>query len=111
MDERRKDYPSILDKLEELERYQTELRLAQNELKILQQKDLDVAEDWRLRFCAKLDKIMGWIEAAPCKERYAECSNRIQSQIVQIKWMWGILTFFVTLEGMFIVALLHHLGN
>jgi hypothetical protein len=91
MEERRKDYPAIMERLAVLE--------------VMQQKDLDVAEEWRKNFCLKLDRLTNMVIKLPCDRR----EERWLSQGVQIKWMWGILTFFVILEGVFITALINHI--
>jgi hypothetical protein len=93
MEERRRDYPDIVNRLTILE--------------VMQQKDLDVAEDWRKRFCTKIDKLTDLVSTLPCDRR----EERWLSQGVQIKWMWGVLTFFATLEGVFIAALITHISK
>jgi len=124
-EERRQDYPLITDWLKrldakqeqlniahaELRMYQekelNELKIAQKELKVLQEKDLDVAEDWRKIFCGKIDRLAEVVGQLPCDKR----ESRWLSQTVQLKYIWGVLTFFVTLEGIFIVALINHIGK
>lgn len=93
MEERRKDYPSIVERLIKLE--------------VMQQKDLDVAEEWRGRFCTKLDKLMDMITVLPCDKR----EGRWLSQGVQLKWIWIAVTFMTGLNGVFIIALINHIGK
>ena len=87
--ERRRDYPDILGKLEKLENYQSELKTTQEVLKVLQQKDLDVAEDWRRTFCGKLDKLIDTINNLPCDLR----DGRWKTHAEQIRWLWIAITF------------------
>ncbi len=86
--ERRKDYPEIKERLIKLE--------------ILQEQDIKEGNDWRVRFCNKLDKITDTITKLPCDRR----EGRWLSQGVQIKWAWIAITFIMTiLTGLVLVLL------
>ncbi len=91
------------------ERRQTDLEIKERliRIEVMQQKDLDVAEDWRGIFCKKLDSLIDTVNKLPCDKR----ESRWLSQVVQVKYMWGILTFFIVLEGVFITTLLAHIGK
>ena len=77
MEERRADYPKITERLAVLE--------------TMQQKDLDTAEEWRNRFCAKLDKVVDACTNLPCKERIAFT----EGFRIQLKFIWGIMSGLV----------------
>jgi hypothetical protein len=76
-------------------------------LEVMQQKDLDVAEEWRGRFCTKLDKMADMIRVLPCDKR----EGRWTSLSAQIKWLWIAMTFVTGLNGVFIVSLINHIGK
>jgi len=93
-DERRKDYPDILEKLNDLETSYAVLKAMQN-------KDLETSMARHQEFLSKLDKITEWLDNAPCKERYAECSNQILSLSKNQNRLWWaiglMMVFFVGL--------------
>ena len=91
------------------ERRQPDLEIKERliKLEVMQQKDLDVAEDWRRIFCKKMDTLIDTVNGLPCDTR----EGRWLSQVVQLKYVWGVLTFFVLLEGIFISALITHIGK
>ncbi len=93
MEELRQNYPEIKERLIRLE--------------IMQQKDLDVADEWRGRFCAKMDKLTDMVFKLPCDVR----EGRWTSLTAQIKWVWIGVTFIIGLEGVFITALIYHIGK
>ncbi len=76
-------------------------------LEVMQQKDLDVADEWRGIFCKKIDTLIETVSKLPCDKR----EGRWLSQSVQLKYIWGALTFFILLEGVFITSLIAHIGK
>lgn len=76
-------------------------------LEVMQQKDLDIAEEWRGRFCGKLDKLTDMVNILPCDKR----EGRWISITAQTKWLWIALSFLTGLNGVFIVALINHIGK
>jgi hypothetical protein len=93
MEEQGKDFFTIIERLTRLE--------------VMQQKDLDVAEDWRKIFCAKLDKLTTIVVDLPCDKR----EGRWLSITTQTKWLWIAMTFLTGLNGIFIAALINHIGK
>lgn len=98
MEERRHEALTTLDWLQRLDEKQTllnaaheDMRLAQAELKILQIKDLEVADEWRKTFCSKLDKLFAFMSELPCKERKAW----YESTGKQLTFMWVVLAIFI----------------
>lgn len=88
MEERRKDYPEIKERLIKLE--------------VLQEQDIKDGNDWRVRFCNKFDKLMDIITQLPCDKR----EGRWLSQSVQIKWLWLAITFIMTILSGLVMTLL-----
>ena len=86
MEERRKDYPGISERLAIIE--------------TMQQKDLDTAEEWRGRFCKKIDKVSEILSEIPCKTREEVCSTKFKGFTFQLRFIWGIVS------GMLIALLL-----
>ncbi len=93
MEDSQNDYSNIIERLIKLE--------------VMQQKDLDVAEEWRKRFCTKIDKLTDMINDLPCDKR----ESRWTSLSAQIKWLWIAMTFVTGLNGVFIMALITHIGK
>lgn len=91
------------------ERRQTDLEIKERliKLEVLQQRDIDQADEWRGIFCKKIDSLIDTVNKLPCDKR----EGRWLSQAVQVKYMWGVLTFFIILEGVFITTLLAHIGK
>lgn len=85
MEERRGDYPKILDTLSEIKAEMSKFAAMVEERNI-------TALQWRSDVCKKFDKIFKWLEELPCRERK-----------LNTKLMWGAIVFVAGL----IVA---HLG-
>ena len=84
--ERRQDYPDILDKLNKLETVCAILQTLQN-------KDLDIAEEWRKKFCDKIEKIQDNLSNLPCDLR----KGWYDSMSKQIRFMWLVLTGYIAI--------------
>jgi hypothetical protein len=74
-------------------------------LEVLQEKDIKEADEWRVRFCSKMDKLTDKIDSLPCDKR----EGRWLSQGVQIKWLWIAITFMTGIVGWFVITFLTHL--
>jgi hypothetical protein len=60
-------------------------------LETLQERDIHDADEWRKRFCEKVDKILDFITTLPCKERlawYDACGK-------QMKFLWAIVSTLI----------------
>jgi hypothetical protein len=69
VEERRKDYPDILDTLDIIRKEMAEVKL--NAIKIatlVEERNLSALQ-WRVDVCKKFEKIFNWLEILPCKER------------------------------------------
>jgi len=73
MEERRKDYPAINERLAVLE--------------VLQNKDIKDADDWRKLFCDKINRVMDKLSNLPCDSSQAW----YQSMTRQVGFMWLVL--------------------
>lgn len=69
MDERRHDYPKILEALEDIKKDVTEMRIESTKIATLVEERNDSAIVWRGEVCKKFDRIFSWLEKLPCKER------------------------------------------
>jgi len=81
LEERRKDYPDILSRLNELDK-------AQSILQALQEKDLEIAEEWRIKFCKKVETIQDSINKLPCDLRQGWYSSMGK----QMRFMWWVIS-------------------
>lgn len=91
-DERRQDYPKILDILADIKAETVESRLEAKRIATLVEERNVGAMQWRGEVCRKFDKIFSWLELLPCKERK-----------LNTKLLWGA----IGLVGGILIA---HLG-
>jgi hypothetical protein len=73
-----RDYPEIKERLAVIE--------------AMQQKDLDVAEEWRKRFCDKMDKILDFFSKIPCEVRQQVCGEKLKGYDRSLKFLWGVVS-------------------
>ena len=76
MEERRVDYPTIIEKLEDI-------KVEMARVATLVEERNFTAISWRDQVCKKFDKIFDWLEKLPCKER--------KSLSIQVKALWGFI--------------------
>jgi hypothetical protein len=69
MEERRTDYPRILEKLDEIKSGQEDNKVEVKRIATLVEERNNTAIIWRDNVCKKFDKIFEWLEKLPCKER------------------------------------------
>ena len=99
MEERRTDYPRILEKLDEIKSGQEETRVETKRIATLVEERNTSANVWRDSVCKKFDKIFEWLEKLPCKER-GEMYKHLN---LTRKLIWGAI-------GITFALVVSHLG-
>lgn len=80
MEERRQDYPKILDKLDDIKAELIRI------VTVVEERNT-TALQWRGDVCKKFDKIFGWLENLPCKERL----EKHKSSQLTLTLIWGAI--------------------
>ena len=99
MEERRTDYPKILDKLDEIKEGLEKSNLEAKRIATLMDERNSSATIWRDNVCKKFDKIFSWLETLPCRER----AEMYKGFTFSRKLLWGAL-------GITFAILVSHLG-
>ena len=97
VEERRKDYPEIKDRLTVLETNWLSFQKSYDEWK-------DESKGWRITLCGKIDRMLGKIEALPCKEH----SSWYKSLSRQVSFMWLALGGFLLTMFLIIFNIIRH---
>ena len=92
MEERRADYPRILDAV-------NEIKTDMAKVATLVEERNQSALQWRGDVCKKFDRIFTWLDSLPCKER----QERSKNQQIFDGLLWGAI-------GVTFTILVIHLG-
>src|SRR4030042_122233 len=97
VEERRKDYPGIKDRLTVLETNWLSFQKSYDEWK-------DESKGWRMTLCGKIDRMLDKIEVLPCKEH----GSWYKSLSRQVSFMWLALGGFLLTMFLIIFNIIRH---
>ena len=87
-DERRKDYPIILDEMREIKNDMDKFALSLEKVVTLVEERNTTALQWRTDVCKKFDAIFTKLDGLPCKIHMEKHKNRV----VYDSLLWGAIT-------------------